>query len=60
MPNPLRDKNEVRVYLYLHSAVGEHSPPAEPKSMILTLRKSSETTMFFGFTSPWTNDISCM
>lgn len=54
---PPRDKNEV--YIYVHSFVVESSPPAEPKSMIFTLRKSSETTIFSGFTSPWTKDISC-
>ena len=45
----MRDKNEVRIYMYVHSVVGEYSPPAEPKSIIFTLRKSSETTMCIRF-----------
>ena len=46
--------------MYVRSVVRDYSLPAEPKSMIFTLRKSSETTIFSGFTSPWTKDTSCM
>ena len=48
------------MYDTLRFKIGEYSLPVEPKSMSFTLRKSSETTMFSGLISPWTNNLSCM